>query len=254
MSPSFALQRTVSMLRKEHFADNASIGAAVARCALGTRIAPASITCETRSEQVGSGVRLSFTSRIASLPEDTAITHRFHFIDRDETRERAHLLTPDDPVATTEMLVLFEEGVTKDYFNVTVQDGTGLVLASDSIVFDDTGRLVPYPFREKYVSPLPLADASLEEVRVDGRRTLRFAVSVEGIEGPEPVHLLWESMGLVHEEITTCTPQQPVAELAMPLEDNPALVGADWVAIAVDEKRRLLAQSLFALHPLPGDA
>ena len=148
------------------------------------------------------------------------------------------------------MLVGFDSNADKDYFNVSIYDNEGLMIATDSVVFNSEGKVVSYPFTSEYVSPLTLDSASLlEAIDDDGRRVVQFRVKLRNLASETPVHLLWEAMGNIQRETTILTPQSPEALLEMPLVDNPLAIPTDWVAIAVDDKERVIAQTTFALVP-----
>lgn len=248
MSQSFTIRPAMSVLRNEDFAATSSLTAATQRRLISDQFS--GVQCGTTAEVVGDGVRLRFTSRVEGVQRETAVVHKFFFIERSETRERAHLVTPEDSECTTELLVAFAEEQEKDYFNASVYDNDGRIIATDSIVFNNQGKIVPYPFVDKYVSPLELGDASLTEARdAEGRRVARFQIQLTGLEADESVYLLWEAMGIIHREERVCTPDSPVAALDLVLDDNPAVVACDWIAIAVDAQERVIAQTSFALVP-----
>lgn len=251
MSPGFAIQPAMAILTNEDFAHTSSLAEATQRKLISDQFPdPSCIHSRTSAEKVGAGVRLRYESRIHGLREKTAIVHKFFFIERSETRETAHIVTPDDPVASTELLVLFDESATRDYFNASVYDNDGRLISTDSIVFNDKGQIVSYPFTQRYVSPLPLREASLtEEVGDDGLPVARFRISFHELTEETSVSLLWEAMGNILRETVTCSAENLEATLDLPLVDNPTAIACDWIAIAVDEHERVIAQTAFALTP-----
>lgn len=251
---TFAAYPSMSIARQEDFADTSLISEVFARHVI-SRDLPADIspvTCTVDSVVVGSGVRLRFTSRTEKLDRPITLTHKFFFIDREETRERLHTLTPENPEATSEVLVLFDEN-DRDYCHASVYDGENRLLAAHAVVFDRKGRTVPYPFTSKYVSPLKLGKAELRETtNAAGRRMLRFTVGLEELAGPERVNIAWQAMGLIDRQELICTPDRPEVYREVELEDNTELAPGDWVVIAVDEQERFLAQTLVTLQPVIG--
>lgn len=212
---------------------------------------PELIKSSTTAEKVKNGVRLSHTSRIEDPSRTYAICHRFHFIDRMETRERFHVVTPESPSATTEILVMFDQGKTRDYFSISTYDSDGVIAATETKVYNDAGRIVSYPFGDDLVSPIVVKDATLEEVsEPDGRRLLKFEVRLDDLEAETEVSLLWESIGSIERHTAVCGPNSPVAAIQMPLTENDTAYPCDWVAIAVDRQERVLAQAHFALEPI----
>jgi hypothetical protein len=235
-----------SMVRNTDFAGTADIGEVFARHLVGPP-APA-VKCTAEATVAGTGIRLRFTSHLDGLAEPTAIGHRLSFVDREEVRVRLHTLTPDHPEATSELLVLFD-GTVRDYCHAGVYGPDDRLLAVQSFVFDNRGRVITFPFTDRFVSPLPVADATAEETAgEDGRRVLRFRVELGPLAGPEPVALAWQATGIVHRTEYTCTPEDRVAVLDVPLDDNPAIGPGDWVLCAVDGGERFLAQTLLVLQ------
>ncbi|WP_257160698.1 DUF5944 family protein [Corynebacterium cystitidis] len=211
---------------------------------------PDMIRNTTTAERMNCGVRISHTSVLNDLTETRAISHRFHFIDRMETRERFHVVTPDDPSVTTTLLVMFEEGQSRDYFSISTYDSDGMIVATETFVYNDEGRIVTYPFKDNLVSPIVVGDASIEEVSdSDGNRLLKFEVHLDELEHDTEISLLWESIGSIQRHTVVCGPDSLAASILMPLDENTTDYPCDWVAIAVDEQERVLAQAHFALEP-----
>lgn len=253
MSSDFTVRPTMHILTNTDFIGSGTISRA-ARPKLASRIFPEPdmIRSSTTSEKTSFGVRISHTSVLDDLSDERTISHRFHFIDRMETRERFHLVTPDDPSVTTEILVAFDEGKSRDYFSISTYDSDGMIAATETLVYNDEGKIVPYPFTDDLVSQITVDDVRLEEVLIEGIRTLKFEVSLEGLDREVNISLLWESIGSIDRKPFTCGPDNSVAAIFMPLEGNPRSHPCDWVAIAVDEKDRVLAQAHFALDPSVG--
>ncbi|MEU1673022.1 DUF5944 family protein [Streptomyces roseifaciens] len=250
MAASFVAFPSLSMVRKEDFADTSLIPEAYGRHVVSRCLPPerSPVHCSFSAEPAGDGIRLRFSSRVDNLGEPAMLTHKFFFVDRDETRERFHAVTPDEPEVTTEMLILFA-GFDRDYCHASVYDAENRLVAVHAVVFDRAGRTVPYPFTQRYVSPLGLGRADLEEtVDGTGRRMLRFSVGLTGLTEPTPVVLAWQGIGRIVREELTCTPDRPEAHYEVPLDDNPLLACGDWVVIAVDEQDRFLAQTLVTLQ------
>ncbi|MEV8341581.1 DUF5944 family protein [Streptomyces niveus] len=250
MASSFLAYPSLSVVRNDDFADTADIAEAFARHVtsrqLPSDVAP--VQCSVESEAVPGGVRLRFTSTARKLAGPATVTHKFFFIDRDESRERRHLLTPVTTAATTELLVLFEEGQERDYFHGSVFDSDNLLLASSAVVFDREGRHVPYPFTQKYICPQRLAAADFEVTRdANGRRVARFSLACRDLTETLRLSVAWETIGVVHQRDLVCTPERPATYLDMPLDDNDELAPGDWVVIAVDDRQRLLAQTVVTL-------
>ncbi|MFC4054616.1 DUF5944 family protein [Actinomadura syzygii] len=251
MVPSFVARPSLSVVRKEDFADTSLIPAAFARHVTSRCLPPdrSPVHCSYAADEAEGGVRLRFSSKVPGLDEPTLLTHRFFFVDRDETRERLHLVTPEEPEVASEVLVLMD-GAERDYCHASVYDGENRLLAVHAIVFDQRGRTVPYPFTERYVSPHTLGRADLDEVTDDaGRRALRFTVGLTGLTGPVPIAIAWQSMGRIDRRELTCTPEAPEAHHEIALDANPLLAPGDWVVIAVDEHEGFLAQSLVSVQP-----
>ncbi|MFF3763441.1 DUF5944 family protein [Streptomyces sp. NPDC001922] len=252
MSASFTVTPAMSVVRNEDFAHTSDIAAVFAQRMASRQLPPDHdpVACEIGVTALEGGVKLRFTSTVPRPAEDTVLTHKFFFVDREECRLRMHALSPDRPAATTELLVLLPEGQQRDYCHASVYDAENRLVAAHAVVFDRNGRYVPYAFTEQYVSPLRLGRAALDTVRDDaGRRVARWSVGLDGLEGPEKISLAWEAAGLVHTRELICTPEDPVARYDMPLDDNALLAPGDWVVIAIDEKGRLLAQTLVTLTP-----
>jgi hypothetical protein len=251
MTHSFNAYPSVSMVLQEDFASSSQIHEIFARVIGKDR--PdllSSIDCSVDAIATDGGLKLRFVSRMDGLTEEATITHKFFFIDRDEVRERVHLLDPSDPQACTELLILFPEDMDRDYCHASVYDADNHLLAVYAVVFDRNGRLVHYPFTERYVSPLELDHAQLTETRdEEGCRVLRFTVALKNLTTPERVFIAWEAIGLTHRHELLCDPDQPVVFDDLKLDDNSRLAPGDWVAIAVDEKDRVLAQTIVTLVP-----
>ena len=245
MAPSFTAYPSVSLVRREDYADTDRICDVFARRLV---VAGPAVKCAIDAVELAGGVKLRFSSRIDELAEEIALTHKFVFVDRNETRERLHLLTPEAPEATSELLVLFDGERDRDYCHACVYDGSNRLLAVHVVVFDRQGRITQYPFTEQFVSPLRLADVRLAEVTDErGRRVLRFAVRLAGLEERRQVSIAWEAIGVTHKNDLVCTPDRPEAVFDMDLDDNHRLAAGDWVIIAVDENERFLAQTMVTL-------
>lgn len=246
--PSFVAVPQLSMVRKEDFADTTLIPEAYGRHLLSNLLPQ--VQCSFDAERVGEdGIRLRFSSRVEELAGPAALTHRFFFVDRPETRERYHVLTPDAPKATTELLVLFD-GFDRDYCHACVYDAENRLVAVHAIVFNRAGRTLPYPFTQRYVSPLELGRADLQETRDErGRRVLRFTVGLTGLSEPTRVDIAWQGIGHIERIEFLCTPERPEIGLDIPLTDNPSLACGDWVIIAVDENDGFLAQTMVSIFP-----
>ncbi|MER5770828.1 DUF5944 family protein [Streptomyces sp. NPDC001985] len=254
MSASFTLTPAMSVVRNTDFGGTADIAAVFGAHTESRQLPPGAtpLECAIATEAVGGGVRLTFTSAVGAAPPapGTVVAHKFFFVDREECRVRLHELTPQQPSATTELLVLLPEGQERDYCHASVYDAENRLLATHAVVFDRRGRHVQYAFTGQYVSPLRVDRAELRLVRDNaGRRVARWCVGLEGLDAPEPVTVAWEASGLVHTTELVCTPGRPRVHHDMPLDDNPRLAPGDWVVIATDEKGRLLAQTLVALTP-----
>jgi hypothetical protein len=236
-----------SMVRNTDFATTSDIGEVFGRHLVASAGPP--VTCSADAAVAGTGVRFRFTSRVDGVTGPTVISHRFTFIDREEVRLRLHTLTPDQPEATSEVLVLFD-GTTRDYCHAAVYDQYDRMLGMQSFAFDDQGRVIRFPFTGQYVSPLQVDDASAEETTDDdGRRVLRFRVRLGQLEGPERVVLAWQAVGIIRRTEFVCSPADPVAVLDVPLEGNPDIGPGDWVMCAVDGEERFLAQTVLVLQP-----
>ncbi|MCC3770093.1 DUF5944 family protein [Streptomyces sp. UNOC14_S4] len=254
MAASFVAFPSLSMVRKEDFSDTSLIPEAYGRHIVSRCLPPerSPVHCSFSAEPVGSGIRLRFSSRVGGLGGPAMLTHKFFFVDRDETRERFHLVTPDEPEATTDLLILLADS-DRDYCHASVYDAENRLLAVHAVVFDRAGRTVPYPFTQRYVSPLGLGRADLEETVDDaGDRVLRFSVGLTGLTGPTPVVLAWQGIGRIVRQELTCTPDRPEAHYDVALDGNPLLACGDWVVIAVDERDRFLAQTLVTLQTAAG--
>ena len=249
MHGSFVAYPSTSVVRSEDFAGTSEISEVFAKHII-SRSLPAAVsptTCSAEAAVVGTGVRLRFTSRVDNLTAATTIMHKFFFIDRDETRERLHTVTPEQPEVTSELLVLFDEKH-RDYCHASVYDEENRMLAVHALVFNRDGQIVSYPFTSQYVSPLDLDKAELCETHnEDGDRILRFSISLTGLTGPERIFIAWQATGVINRKEFTCTPEQPEVHYDMKLDENHALGPADWVVIAVDEHERFLAQTLVTL-------
>lgn len=256
MAPSFLAYPSLSVVRNDDFADTADIAEAFARHVTSRQLPHdvSPVRCSVESEPVTGGVRLRFTSTADKLTGPVTVTHKFFFVDRDETRERRHLLTPESTAATTEMLVLFDDDQERDYFHGSVFDSDNMLLASTAVVFDRKGRHVPYPFTEKYVCPRRLAAADFQVTRdADGRRVARFSLACRDLTETLRLSIAWEAIGVVHQRELECTPERPETFLDMPLDDNDELAPGDWVVIAVDDQQRLLAQTVVTLVSTEAD-
>ena len=253
MAASFVAFPSMSIARKEDFANTSLIPEAFGRHMVSRCLPPGRfpVHCSVSAEPTaGSGIRLRFSSRVDNLAGPATLAHKFFFVDRDETRERLHVVTPEEPEVTTELLILFD-GSDRDYCHASVYDAENQLLAVHPVVFDRTGRTVPYPFTNRYVSPLHLGRAELQQtVDGNGRRALRFTVGLDDLTEPTRVDIAWQAMGRIDRRELCCTPEQPEVHDELPLDDNPLLGPADWVVIAVDEQDRFLAQTLVTLQPV----
>jgi hypothetical protein len=251
MSHSFTAVPAIGLVRQDDFARSPLIheifGSVIAKDPPHP-LAP--LACEAEATVTRDGIRLTFRSDLAGLAEPMTLLHKFFFIDRDEVRERIHLVDPADPAATSELLVHFPPDVDRDYCHASVYDADNRLLAVYAIVFNRNGKVVHYPFTEKFVSPLPLDSADLYETVDDRkRRVVRFRVTLADLTGPVTISLDWEAIGLIHKREFVLTPEQPTAVDDLLLDDNPRLAPGDWVAIAVDADQRVLAQSLVTIRP-----
>lgn len=250
MTARFVAVPSLAVVRKEDFDSTSLIPEAYGRHVLSRCLPPdvSPVHCSVSAEAVGSGVRLRFSSKVDGLGGPAMLTHKFFFVDGEETRERFHLVTPESPEVTTELLVLFD-GRDRDYCHASVYDAENRLLAVHAIVFDKEGRTVPYPFTQRYVSPLGLGRADLAET-VDGagRRVLRFTVGLRDLTEPTTVVLARQGIGWIERVELMCAPGSPEVHLDLPLDDNPLLACGDWVLIAVDEQDRFLAQTLVTLQ------
>jgi hypothetical protein len=208
------------------------------------------VHCSASAEPTaGSGIRLRFSTRIGNLTGSATIAHKFFFVDREETRERLHVVTPDEPEVTTELLIHFDVA-DRDWCHASVYDAENRLLAVHAIVFERTGRTVPYPFTEGHVSPLHLGRAELRQtVDGNGRRALRFVIGLTDLTEPTRVDIAWQATGCINRRELCCTPEHPEVHDDLQLDDNPLLAPGDWVVIAVDERDRFLAQTLVTLQP-----
>ncbi|WP_447041558.1 DUF5944 family protein [Streptomyces sp. DSM 118878] len=250
MAARFVAVPSLAMVRKEDFDSTSLIPEAYGRHLTSRCLPPedSPVHCSVSAEPVGTGVRLRFSSKVDGLDEPAMLVHKFFFVDDEETRERFHVVTPESPEVTTDLLVLFD-GRDRDYCHASVYDAENRLLAVHAIVFDRTGRTVPYPFTQRYVSPLGLGRADLEEtVDGTGRRVLRFTVGLTGLTEPATVVLARQGIGWIERVELTCSPERPEVHLDLPLDDNPLLACGDWVLIAVDEQDRFLAQTLVTLQ------
>lgn len=251
MSSNFKVRPTMNVLTNADFLGTGEISSAT-RAKLSSRLFPDPdmIRNTTTAERLDCGVRISHTSVLKDLSETCTISHRFHFIDRMETRERFHVATPLEPSVTTTLLVMFEEGQTRDYFSISTYDSDGIIAATETFVYSDEGKIVSYPFRDNLVSPIVVSDATLEEVSdSEGSRILKFEVRLGELDYDTKISLLWESIGSIQRQTVVCRPDSLTASIQMPLDENTTAYPCDWVAIAVDEKERVLAQAHFALEP-----
>lgn len=250
MSLNFRVRPTMRVLTNADFLGAGAISSAT-RAKLSSKLFPEPdmIRSSTKAERVNCGVRISHTSTFKDLSEARAVAHRFHFIDRMETRERFHVATPEESSVTTEFLVMFEEGQSRDYFSISTYDSDGMIAATETFVYNDEGKIVSYPFTDSLVSPFLVKEARLEEVSAwDGTRMLKFELALEELDRDIELALLWESIGSIERHTVTCSPGNTVAAIHMSLEGNATAYPCDWVAIAVDAKERVLAQAHFALE------
>jgi hypothetical protein len=244
----FVAYPSMSVVLNDDFGDTTEISEAFARHVVSPAFPPEAfpVRCTATAQALPGGVRLRFTSSIANLDRDTTIAHRFYFVDRDESRERLHVVSPAEPAATSEVLVLFGPGDRqRDYCHASVYDRHNYVLATHSLVFDTRGSLVSYPFTRRYVSPLRVGRAEVTETRdAAGHRVLRFRVRLLDLRGPQRVTVAWQTMGVIRRDSLVCTPAHPEVCSDLDLDDNPTLAPGDWSLIAVDEHERLIAQTL----------
>lgn len=251
MSSTFSVRPTMDVLTNSDFLGAGSIARATAD-RLTSRIFPdpSMVVSSTTSERAGGGIRISHTTTFPGLQQTSTVSHRFHFIDRMETRERFHVVSPQEPSVTTELLVAFDDGQSRDYFSISTYDSDGMIAATDTLVYNDEGKIVTYPFGDALVSPLTVTDAHLREVTTDsGARELEFGVELDGLAEDTEIALLWEAIGSIERVHRRCGPGRTSAAIRMPLEDNTTAYPCDWVAIAVDDQERVLAQAHFALMP-----
>ena len=100
MTVSFVAFQSMSVARKEDFADTSLIPEVFGRHIVSRCLPPERhpVLCSASAEPTaGSGIRLRFSSRIGNLTGSATIAHKFFFVDREETRERLHVVTPDEP-------------------------------------------------------------------------------------------------------------------------------------------------------------
>lgn len=244
----FVAYPSMSVVRNEDFDNTSQISEAFARHVISPRFPPESfpVRCTATAHPLACGIRLRFTSTIENLDRDTTVAHRFFFINREESRERLHVLSPAAPQATSDILVLFDDiGRQRDYCHASVYDSDNYVLATHSLVFNSSGALVSYPFTRRYVSPLTVDRADVVQTRnALGRRVLRFRIRLLGLEDPQQITIAWQAIGLVRRDVLECTPEHPEVCSDLDLDDNPLLAPADWSLIAVDDQERLLAQTI----------
>lgn len=253
MAPNFTVHASTTMVRKEDFDHTSRISEAFARHVTSRVLPPQRYPtrCSFNAERRASGIRLRFTGTVENLDKPVTVRHTFFFIDRDETRERVHRLTPEQPTATTELPVLLDDK-DRDYCHAAIFDAQDRLVAVEAVVFDREGRTTAYPFTAQYVSPLRLDRADLEEIRDDeGRRVLRFGVGLAGLTRPERVVIALQASGVIDRMELVCTPDRPHVNRDIPLDGNPGLAPGDWVLIAVDERERFLAQSLLTVCAAP---
>ncbi|SDG22133.1 hypothetical protein SAMN05421505_102300 [Sinosporangium album] len=251
MAPSFTVHHAVSMVRKEDFDDTALISEAFAKhivsSLLPARTRP--VRCTIDAEPCGTGVKLRFSSHIDGLDSAAAVTHRLVFVDREETRISVHRITPENPSATSEVLVLLD-GTDRDYCHASVYDAEERLLAVESVVFNHEGKVRAYPFTSQYVSPLTLGRAELHEIQSDdGRKMLRFTVGLSDLKEPEKIVIALQATGIIDRTEFVCTPEEPEVHRVIPLDANAGLAPGEWVVIAVDDQERFLAQSLIVIRP-----
>jgi hypothetical protein len=210
------------------------------------------IHCSYKGEFHGTGMVLHFTSQISNLDKPAAIKHKFFFPkgEQQEQREQAFIVTPENPIADSKVPIFIQDH-RNDYCHVAVYDSDNYLLASYTLVFNRNGKLFPFSFTQKYVSPLPLKDAQIFETRnTEGKRVLRFYVSLKELDEPQIVRMAWETNGIELKHEFQYTPQQLEFFSDMELEGNSSLVPGDWVLIAVDAQECVLAQALVTVQPV----
>ena len=249
MGQKMTMQQTMGFLVNSDFTYTNSVSHAVKRCLISRCFPnPDTFTHKVTSIKVHGGVKLTLHTHFADMLEEQAITHKFYFVNRSETREVVHTVGPDFPEASTELMILFDETESRDYFNFSLLDHEGMQLVVDSIVFDSLGRTVTYPFSEHRVSPLILDNVALSEIiEENGKHVARFQISFKELEEPTEVHINWETMGITYRHTSMCSKDRPHMYADLVLDDNPLVVSGDWVAIAVDDNERIIAQTIFRI-------
>jgi len=197
-------------------------------------------------------VKIRYTTRLKGLTDLFALKHRYSFPMLNEIRETGFVLDPDQPTGTSEILIAINDEK-KGYFNIAIHDDENYLLHCSVLTYDRKGRVKPYVpvFRDKFVSPLDLGDASLEEALDDrGRRVLRLTLELKNLQGDTQVKVGYNTAGIHEARVFEVGPSGPIVVSDLLLEDNPRLLPGDWVIGATDEHDRMLVNGLVWLEAL----
>ena len=249
-------RQVIDTVYNHEFDDTDDLSAAFARNTNSRVLADTTTELTFATEVIGEGgLRITVRSTTHGLTRPATISHRCYFVDRDETRSRLHTVSPQNPVAETEMLVLLPPGGDRDYFHASVHDPHDRLLAVQAVVFDRNGRHTRYPFRPELVSDIRAVKADTQVLPgEDGTPEVCFTLTVQPQERARDISVLWESTGLILRHPLPLPAGRTQVSLAVPLGPQGPLAAGDWVLIAVDEKEGFIAQTLFVLNPAPDPA
>lgn len=202
------------------------------------------LACAYHGEALEGAVRVRYTSTLPNLRERVALKHKFYFPLLQEMREKAFVVTPEDPQATSEIIIHLG-GKKRGYFNVGIYDSDHYLLASDVLVYGTNPPLSPYPRKAEFMSPIVVSDAQLQELRDEsGRRRLRFTLHLDPSTEDRSFTFGWNATGIYREERRHVPPGESTFYTELLLDENPDLVAGDWIIGAGDAQMRMMAEAM----------
>nr|UBK24773.1 McmE [Thermoactinomyces sp.] len=204
------------------------------------------IRCHYESERVREGViRIRYTSELIDLTHSISIVHRYSFPLFHESREKGFILTPENPVATSEILIAIGD-YKQNYFNITVHDSSHYMMHCDVLIYNHKGELKPYHLPdEQFICPLQVEESLVtEEMNEEGVPVLRTKVVCSNVKEKQKILVGYNSTGITTEETHYITPEKPVILSEVPLRENPQLIPGDFLIGMTDDRNRLLVNAL----------
>jgi hypothetical protein len=246
------------LMRKEAFA-GASLGEAMNGYVISPTLAARTtgVHCSHAARLLSPDLlEIRYTTRVDGLGGPYALKHVYTFPLRNEVWQTAAVVHPESPECTSAVLVaLAEHG--PGYVNVAVNDDENYMIRTAVLSYNRYGDVRPYTplVPDKFSSPLPLGKAELgETVDERGRRVLRLALELAGLDEPTTVKVGYCSLGIHRVGRFDVVPADPVVTSDLLLDDNPELLPGEWVVAATDAQNRMLVNGIVRLSPRDGTA